>query len=851
MAIKCAIASGNFNTAGTWHTGTETDSGNTSGITFTSTRYTNTFTAPNTTNACKGVIVSMYNLSLTTSTLNATLQEYNGSAWNDCAGATVSIDEANLRPFAFTSTGVTCPMFLYFEFGTSYTYTTTSAGYYRVKIWRTVSGGSTAFYAGGTVTTAVWGVVVDDRNGVPASTDTCYIVGGSTKTTVTLDGACSCGPTVASDGTSYFAMTPNLSANWAMLIGYNGQVIPDTTQNSTLTINGSSPIIVAGGQLNFGTASVPHTASYTAKILFVPKTSYANGIGVYGYNTSLEQFSMVGQTKTYKTTYSSGAGTTASPLVVTDATGWSVNDIIVVSADTYNKYEAKYIKTIAGTSITLADSAGGAESGLANTHYNTDWVLNLTRNVSMGTGGSNKWWFGYLNITSTTCGVMKYASFDHVGGNASSRYTIYAASNARHAVNVEGCSFYDLGNTTTLNQYGYYAYDSAVADNKFKDNVFYTHYNSLMTYLCVLSLKNNNSSLVTNNYAIGGRYDAFYLYGYGATYDNFHVRNASYSYPSSTTYAAIGLAGGANVVLQNCTVNASRGHAIAIISGVFNYKIKNCSFGNIYANGASGDVSLHTTGAFSTAIFDSCDLSSSGGWYYYSADNYGYMYNANGSQYAFQNYDNSSGDHRIYKPDGVIQRTAAGLTDTTVRTTGGSCLRFASNNTTNNLTWEQNVPVGDVTAQTMTVGVWVKINSATYYAGTNQMPRLTVDYDNGTTTYAEAAQTAGSWQFLSIPITATTSYPQFKVTLSTNTDATSTDAYVYFTDFAVLYPAGYQLKLGELAYFADGEPLKPTIATNLSAADVWAVSTSGLTGTGTIGKFVTKLLTVAKFLGLK
>ncbi|HPW34489.1 MAG TPA: hypothetical protein PK367_01870 [Candidatus Paceibacterota bacterium] len=854
MAIKVAIASGNFNTAGTWYTGTETGTGSSNGAGLGAARYTAVFTAPNTTNACLGMIVSMYSIEpVSVSTITAQLQEYDGAAWNDCAGASATVNEADLIPYTFFSGSNATAMFLLFKFATPYVYTTTTAGYYRIKVSRAVNDSSTAFYAT-TVTLEPWAVVIDNRTGAIGSTDTAYVVGTlGAKTTVTLDGACACGPTVAVDGTDYSTIVPSQSANWSLCIGYMGQVIPDATQDTTLTINGSSPIIVAQGQLNFGTAASPHTA-YKAKIQFTPKTTYASGIRVYGYNTAVEHFTMVGQTKTFKTLYASGAGTAVSPLVVDTATNWAVGDLLGFSADTYSKYEFKYIRTIAGTSITLADSVGGAESALANTHYAADWVLNLSRTVGMSCSAANQQWFGYLYCTSTTAVAMKYAEFSDIGGNASSRFTLFASQNTRHAVNVEGCAFYEIRSSFVSSaQPIYYAYESAIADNKYKDNVHFISYspNPYTTSGARLSFKNNSASLVTNNYHIGGRYAGFELYGYGSNFDNFHVRNASTSYAGSASYGAIMFLSSANVTATNCTVNASRSNAFIVNSGVNNLRLKNCSAGTVYANATNGDFSLYNLGSYSTAVIDSCNLSATGGWYYYVVDANGYMYNAPGSQYAFQNYDNVAGDHRIYKPDGVIQRTAAGLTDTTVRTTGGSCLRFESNNTINNLVWEQYVPVGNVLAQTMTVGVWVNINSATYYAGTHQMPRITVDYDNGTTAYAEAAQIAGSWQFLSIPITATTSYPQFKVTLSTNTDATTTDAYVYFTDFAVLYPAGYQLKLGELAYFADGEPIKPTIATNLSAADVWAVQTSGLTGTGTIGKFVTKLLTVAKFLGLK
>jgi hypothetical protein len=137
----------------------------------------------------------------------------------------------------------------------------------------------------------------------------------------------------------------------------------------------------------------------------------------------------------------------------------------------------------------------------------------------------------------------------------------------------------------------------------------------------------------------------------------------------------------------------------------------------------------------------------------------------------------------------------------------------------------------------MMVGVWCKIASATYYAGTHQLPRITVDYDNGTTAYTQAA-TSTDWQFLPLPFTPTTTYGQITVTLSARTDATTTDAYVYWDDFVTIYPADTPLNTQTFDLFADALPVTPPLATVLSANDVWALATSTMTGAGTVGKMI-------------
>lgn len=137
----------------------------------------------------------------------------------------------------------------------------------------------------------------------------------------------------------------------------------------------------------------------------------------------------------------------------------------------------------------------------------------------------------------------------------------------------------------------------------------------------------------------------------------------------------------------------------------------------------------------------------------------------------------------------------------------------------------------------MTVAMWVKVNTATYYGGTYQLPTLSVDYDNGTiiTTTATAST---SWQLLTLNFTPTTTYPEIKINIGGYTDATGTDSYFYVDDVSVLFPAGTVLNLGTLDTWARAKPIAPSISTTITAADVWNVATVGLTGGGTTGKLL-------------
>jgi hypothetical protein len=203
--------------------------------------------------------------------------------------------------------------------------------------------------------------------------------------------------------------------------------------------------------------------------------------------------------------------------------------------------------------------------------------------------------------------------------------------------------------------------------------------------------------------------------------------------------------------------------------------------------------------------------------------------------------NNVSNVDSVSTPLGYFARTGDGLTDTIVHTSGSGkfAIRFESSSSTSTLDWQFDTPTGNIQNKDMVVGVWCKINSANYYSGTHQMPRLTVDYDDGTTVYAEAAQST-DWQFLFVPFTPTTTYGQIKIKLTTMTDQTSTNAYVYFDDFSVLYPAGYVLSLGGMDLWSGGFPITPPISTSISAQDVWAADPTKF-GASTVGDKVNSI----------
>jgi hypothetical protein len=205
----------------------------------------------------------------------------------------------------------------------------------------------------------------------------------------------------------------------------------------------------------------------------------------------------------------------------------------------------------------------------------------------------------------------------------------------------------------------------------------------------------------------------------------------------------------------------------------------------------------------------------------------------------------------VYTPLGTFRRCGDGLDDTTVHTTGTNKFSLRYNSAGgDNLAWSFNVPTGDIQNKTAAIACWVKINSENFWGSANSMPRMTVNYDNGSTDYAEAAETT-DWQLLFVPFTPLTAYGQITVTIGGYSDVGDSDGYFYVDDITMFYPAGVTLNLGGMDLWANAMPITPPIATGVNANDVWAVQTSTLTTPGTAGKKLKDGLTLGQFIGIK
>ena len=133
---------------------------------------------------------------------------------------------------------------------------------------------------------------------------------------------------------------------------------------------------------------------------------------------------------------------------------------------------------------------------------------------------------------------------------------------------------------------------------------------------------------------------------------------------------------------------------------------------------------------------------------------------------------------------------------------------------------EFTTPIG-VANEPITVSLYCKVNSLDYDAGTYVAPKLEISGCGMTGGFltASADVTTTDWQLLTVSGTPT-SAGQITITLSTETDASGSDSYVYWDDMYVSYKT--PVDLGTLDHVHHGLPISPPVSAVMTAQNVWA-----------------------------
>jgi hypothetical protein len=789
MATIAYLSSGDFSTAVPKKVVAQSITvGTTSYTTVTSSAPLYIPFTPSETGDCKGAVVGLAFLSnetvVPTIQVIVTLQQYAAGAWGDTSStATATLDTITTGTTHgyTTSTGYA---WYYFEFGTM-TALTTDASTWRLK----VSSSSTSAYFGiayntGTVYSHA---IVKDQTTTYSANDNIFLKQGITMT-------------VDQDVTiTQGAMGIHSIIQW------------DSTPASSYTFTGTYLWPSRGCELNIGTVDspIPYAQQAIWNCPFGTRANYQGAqshfIRMYGEKTNLVKSKLNAQ-----------ANSGQAKIVLADdcSSVWQAGDTVRVygSLTASSDYEDRTISSISGAEVTFT-------ANLKYSHGDGFYAVNLTRAIMLGVKISNTVNFGVTAVFKIS-GVYVAGSISnsYYGGNATDLFetvifdTVHSSTNPYNTVTVPlvGATITDVTTSNANNYLTPLTISMSVGTNLAATRIISYGSSSITCYSATFS-----DCHFINAYAKS--YNALAITGVTATFTGCRINGGQYGIYGSMI----------NTTFTNCYIDRAYTSGIYISGSTVSTRLNSCYFGNYVANAV--DIS-------NGQVFCQLDLNNCLG----VTVNGDKLADSLGDSYVKSHTNNqTANNHTSWYRYGKIQSTGDGLADTTVHTsgTGKFATRFEPMSSTDSLTWDISVPTGDISTKTMTVAVWCKINSATYYAGTNQLPRLTIDYDNGTTAYCQAAETT-DWQLLFVTFTPTTTYGQITVTLSGRTDATDTDSYIYWDDFAILYPAGYKLDLGGMDLWANAMPIMPPIATVLSANDVWVVPKGSLTGTGTIGKHV-------------
>lgn len=837
MARYAAIASGNWSSAATWArvgaSSTFHASSTSSDLTGTA-QFTDTFTAPNTTASAVGFIAYLTSFTQANSTYTLTLQENNGSTWVD----------KNTGTFTTTGTPSASGDYFLFLLTTPYTYTTTTANRYRYKIVRSTGTGGlfrVRLRSAGTD----WGIfALDDRGAEPVDTDTVMVCSGDpggASLTVTVDGT----RAVGNAGTTTNATEPT-TQDMAILQGGQKSVIKwDTAASAQLTVKGMWALV--SGTIEMGNKTTAYPSGQTAKLVWNENGTTGN----YGLYTDGRQGAYIylnGAAPTaYAVGYVSGSGTTASPMITTGDLGAVGDEIAIAATGNYAHTEYKFIKTKnSATSYVLADTAGGAESGLAESHTTAAKVCNLQRNVIVTSSNTSHAWYFYLQASGT---VHEYffqnSRFEYLGNSGVGKFGISVGYSTGQA-NSQMSAF--TGNVGYGSLYStlYWYQIPTPSGATFDDNIFCKSTVSSATFaVTTISVANKT---MNRWYFLDQRTAGASFSGFAAcTANDFYVAGCNTN--NTGNQGGLLFNGSTNAVTFNrLTVNACRRASVSFVTqNIANLKLYDSDFGATVSN--TTDVALVSPSYYIDALFSNCSFGS-------TTLLSNYLTQLGGSEVRFHRYNKTANEHRWYTPQGSGRSSGAGLSETVVRTAGSLALAVLPENDTDGFSWTVKLPATPAT--TVFLNGYVQRN-ATFSSGTCKVElflpgTLLSAAPDATYTFPT---TTGSW----LPFNVSAYYSGTEALYATVrfTGVTATAGAEFYVDD--LFDAGTTNKVAGLDVWDEGKPAPVLASTDVGAvaAQVWAYPTTNLTAADTTGKKLVDIptsspsagMTLAQFLALK
>lgn len=778
------------------------------------------------------------NTDLTSYNLVIKLQEYSGGTWVDRTTDTFAGTDANfpgrngLNYYPLTTYAVTTA-------ASTWRYSiscTTSAKFYIVR--------------DNVAANYIHAALLDVSTAAPSSGDTIIIGTNKTMTnnatftygeTNYISLALCMGSTFAWDGSASYTAT------------FSGFIMP--SDESAFTVGTEASPISAANKAIIDISNYPTGSAVDGRFVMASAPNNLNSMSAAPKNRGMI-ISMWGAYEANLVARIAADANTGQKVITTreNMQGvWSPGEYVSLYGGMGNDYAKYEIDTIVGTTITLKTNIATAKC------YKDGAIVNVTRGqanqgIEIQGGTSNR------PFANTPASYMMFRYIEMVGiycnrTNLPFYYTM-AASPTRPSKYKHIFVYWKNYFIFNIDLAGCWSGSTSVSWVEMDDFILYPDANVNSTD-SLYYVNKSGPGVFSNIYMKGGNYTGLNFKGIDVTCDNVVISGFGMSpqayqgivFKGTKITATDWLLAPANTFYMDVSVGDFDGVRFPM-SGTSTLKILQAldvKFTNSFiGSDTSSTYEINfDTGALGRIICDSTSIGSYGVT--------GITTAAPTSYVRFQNYNSTANDHRSWLNYGKQVSTGDGLTDTTVHTsgTGKFALRFEPLSSATNLDWTFTIPTGNIATKTMTVTVWVKINSATFYAGTHQKPRLTVNYDNGTLAYAEALGNT-NWQLLAVSFTPTTSYGQITVTVSGRTDATGSDAYFHIDDFGVAYPPSTSLDLGGMDNWANALPVTPPIALPISALTVaqgvWQQLTTTSWGTGSLGESVKTIPGKIKFI---
>lgn len=763
-----------------------------------------TFTAPNTTNQATGVVI------------------YINSVPNTSAVYTVELMESGVSKASATVSGADMKVGYCYLKWTPYTFTTTAAGAYAVKITSTLNSGTLA-----SATSGFWYEVSYDSTSSPADGDDIIHCGFHNGGLTTKQWDIPDGTVFGSGAIKNLGSSVTRTMQAALMVGQGGTVKWDTAADCNVEIKGAIFPTVGGTVDKRANAS---NIEIVAKLTI--NCDVANGdYGVHLPPSSFNgRFLTDGMEVEHRAQYASGVGTAANPAVFQAAHGLSVNDEVIIPGTTYDGNQTRFVISIPSpTELVWSATLGGAESAITNSPAAGVWVGNLTRNSIVTAKTTTRGYYLYNNTSNSEISSFNYTRWEYascasgpnlqfannststppdINGmvgyrNSASGRTSWTISST-FSQEINDCILYETLGSNYVGQSGMALQSSS---NK--------TINRFMHYALPGSTQNCAGLSLTSS-ATNNTINDSHFYGAGAN-------NGSLAY-------AIGIIGSHGNTFNNCTVNNSRVRAIYSTDG-FNNTFNNCNFGTVGSN--LTDIFVASS-SLATMVFSNCNFG--------SATRLANVANClTGTDIAFQDIDGNQSKHGWETPNAIFDSSGAGLTDTTVRTAGSLALAIKPRNATIGGQMTFKIPA----APTSAVAVFGYIyRNSTFSSGDITVDlflpgTLTTDTPDDTVTLST---TTSDWLYWNLNAYYSGSVARF-ATVRITAKTVTAGAYAFLDD---IFDAQTGNKLAGIDLWDNGHiapVLQPTdfasaipSIASASATAVWDKAASAHTTAGTMGK---------------